>query len=154
MRTPLGVLAKVRPLEQGLDFTPLAAAGLACALVWLLVGQFVLIPGTYVAFDEREAAVSRQPQVPRNAATDLARTATAVTLVSARGTGIYVVAGRVIDRTGLQKELSRVAATGGRDRPVLIKADAALTMQAFVEVCALARAAGFPGVLIATEEPK
>jgi biopolymer transport protein ExbD len=37
---------------------------------------------------------------------------------------------------------------------VLIKADAALTMQAFVEVCALARAAGFPGVLIATEEPK
>ena len=84
----------------------------------------------------------------------MARTATAVTLVSARGTGIYVVAGRVIDRTGLQKELSRVAATGGRDRPVLIKADAALTMHAFVEVCALARAAGFPGVLIATEEPK
>jgi biopolymer transport protein ExbD len=153
MRTPLGVLAKVRPAEQGLDLVPLALAGLALALVWTLVGHFVLTPGTYVAFDERVAAFARRTQVPRDTRPDLARTATAITLVSARGTGIYVVAGRVIDRTGLRKELSRVAATGGRDRPILIKADAALTMQAFVEVCALAREAGFPGVLIATEEP-
>jgi hypothetical protein len=27
-------------------------------------------------------------------------------------------------------------------------------MQAFVELCALVREAGFPGVLIATEEPR
>ena len=152
MRTPLGVLAKVRPAEQGLDLLPLALGGLALALVWTLVGHFVLVPGTYVAFDERVAAFARRPTVPRSAMPDLARPAASLTLVSARGTGIYVVAGRVIDRVGLRKELSRVAATGGRDRPILIKADAALTMQAFVEVCALAREAGFPGVLIATEE--
>jgi len=153
MRTPLGVLAKVRPAEQGIDLVPLALAGLALALVWGLVAHFTLIPGTYVGFDERVAAFGRRTSVPRSPSADLARTSAAVTLVSARGTGIYVVAGRVIDRTGLRKELSRVAATGGRDRPILIKADAALTMQAFVEVCALAREAGFPGVLIATEEP-
>jgi biopolymer transport protein ExbD len=153
MRTPLGVLAKVRPPEQGLDLVPLALAGLALALVWTLIGHFTLIPGTYVAFDERVAAYARRSQVPRGAAPDLARTSAAVTLVSARGTGIYVVAGRVIDRAGLRKELNRVAATGGRDRPILVKADAALTMQAFVELCGLAREAGFPGVLIATEEP-
>ena len=154
MRTPLGVLAKVRPAEQGLDLAPLALAGLALALVWTLVAHFALTAGTAVAFDERVVAFARRTQVPRNAEPDLARTAAAVTLISARGTGIYVVAGRVIDRAGLRKELSRVAATGGRDRPVLVKADAALTMQAFVELCALVREAGFPGVLIATEEPR
>jgi biopolymer transport protein ExbD len=35
---------------------------------------------------------------------------------------------------------------------VLIKADASLTMQMFLEVCELARQAGFPGVLIAADE--
>ncbi|MFM7241006.1 MAG: ExbD/TolR family protein [Opitutia bacterium] len=154
MRTPLGVLAKVRPAEQGLDLAPLALAGLALALVWTLVAHFALTAGTAVAFDERVVAFARRPQAPRNAEPDLARTAAAVTLVSARGTGIYVVAGRVIDRGGLREELRVVAAAGGRDRPVLIKADGALTMQAFVELCALVREAGFPGVLIATEEPR
>ena len=154
MRTPLGVLAKVRPVDPRPDFTPLALAAVTAALVWTLAGQFALIPGTYVGFDDRAAAFSRRPQVPRAAEPDLARAALGVTLVSARGTEIYVVAGRVIDRAGLQKELVRVAATGARDRPILVKADASLTLQAFVEVCALARAAGFPGVLIATEETR
>ena len=89
---------------------------------------------------------------PRTAAPDLARTSLTVTLVSARGTGVFVVAGRVVDRTGLGAELRRVAASGGSARPVLIKADASLTMQTFLEVCELARQAGFPGVLVAADE--
>jgi biopolymer transport protein ExbD len=44
------------------------------------------------------------------------------------------------------REARRVAAAGGSARPVLIKADASLTMQGFLEVCELARGAGFPGV--------
>jgi uncharacterized membrane protein len=154
MRTPLGVLAQVRSVDQRLDFTPLALTAVAVGLVWTLAAQFALLPGTYVGFDERAAAFSRHPPPPRVADPDLARAALGVTLVSARGTDIYVVAGRVIDRAGLQQELARVAATGARDRPILVKADASLTLQAFVEVCALARAAGFPGVLIATEDPR
>jgi biopolymer transport protein ExbD len=35
---------------------------------------------------------------------------------------------------------------------VLIKADASLTMKLFLEVCELAREAGFPGVLVAADE--
>ena len=34
---------------------------------------------------------------------------------------------------------------------MLIKADAALTMKMFLEVCELAREAGFPGVLVAAD---
>ncbi len=154
MRTPLGVLEKVRPAESGLDFAPLALALACAALTYVLSAEFVFAPGMYVGFDQRPGAVAATLDTPRTkgAAPDLARTSLTVTLVSARGTGVYVVAGRVVDRTGLGAELRRVAASGGSARPVLIKADASLTMQMFLDVCELARQAGFPGVLIAADE--
>jgi biopolymer transport protein ExbD len=152
MRTPLGVLEKVRPAERGLDFAPLALALVCAALTYVLSAEFIFAPGMYVGFDQRPGAVTSTLETPRIAAPDLARTSMTVTLVSARGTGVYVVAGRVVDRTGLSAELRRVAASGGSTRPVLIKADASLTMQMFLEVCELARQAGFPGVLVAADE--
>ena len=152
MRTPLGVLEKVRPAEQGVDFLPLALAFVCASLTYALSAEFVFAPGMYVGFDQRPAAVSRTLKTPRTAVGDLARTSLTVTLVSARGTGVFVVAGRVVDRDGLAAELRRVAAAGGSARPVLVKADAALTMQVFLEVCELARNAGFPGVLVAADE--
>ena len=152
MRTPLGVLEKVRPAERGLDFAPLALALVCAALTYVLSAEFVFAPGMYVGFDRRPGAVTATLATPRTAAPDLARTSLTVTLVSARGTGVFVVAGRVVDRTGLGAELRRVAASGGSARPVLIKADASLTMQTFLEVCELARQAGFPGVLVAADE--
>lgn len=152
MRTPLGVLEKVRPAEQGLDFVPLVLALVCAALAFALSAEFVYAPGMYVGFDQRPVAVSPTLKTPKLATGDLARTSLTVTLVSARGTGVFVVAGRVVDRDGLGAELRRVAAAGGSTRPVLIKADAALTMQSFLEVCELARNAGFPGVLVAADE--
>ncbi len=152
MRTPLGVLEKVRPAEQGLDFVPLALALVCAALTFVLSSEFVYAPGMYVGFDNRPAAVSPSVKTPKLASGDLARTSLTVTLVSARGTGVFVVAGRVVDRDGLGAELRRVAAAGGSARPVLVKADASLTMQSFLEVCELARNAGFPGVLVAADE--
>lgn len=152
MRTPLGVLEKVRPAERGLDFAPLALALVCAALTYALSAEFVFAPGMYVGFDQRPGAVSATLETPSTKTPDLARTSLTVTLVSARGTGVFVVAGRVVDRTGLGAELRRVAASGGSARPVLIKADTSLTMQMFLEVCELARQAGFPGVLVAADE--
>ena len=152
MRTPLGVLEKVRPAERGLDFVPLALALVCAALTYVLSAEFVFAPGMYVGFDDRGGAVSPTMKTPRLAAGDMARTSLTltVTLVSARGDDEH--AGRVVDRDGLDLELRRVAAKGGSSRPVLIKADASLTMQSFLEVCELARKAGFPGVLVAADE--
>jgi hypothetical protein len=145
-------LEKVRPAERGLDFAPLALALVCAALTYVLSAEFVFAPGMYVGFDQRPGAVASALATPRTSAPDLARTSLTVTLVSARGTGVFVVAGRVVDRTGLGAELRRVAASGGSARPVLVKADASLTMQMFLEVCELARQAGFPGVLVAADE--
>ena len=152
MQTPLGVLAKVRPTERGIDFVPMALTFVCAALIYVLSSQFVVAPGLYVGFDKRPGAVSRNLKTPISTVGDLARTSLTVTLLSARGAGVFVVAGRVVDRTDLSTELRRVAAAGGAGRPLLIKADAALTMQSFLEVCEMARKAGFPGVLVAADE--
>ncbi|MEY3853849.1 MAG: hypothetical protein RI910_2829, partial [Verrucomicrobiota bacterium] len=58
----------------------------------------------YVGFDDRAGAVSTTMKTPKLASGDMARTSLTLTLVSARGAGVYVVAGRVVDREGLELE--------------------------------------------------
>jgi biopolymer transport protein ExbD len=119
----------------------------------ILTAHFVYAPGMYIGFNTVPAANTKNINVPKSSGGDMAQTATTVTLLSARGTGVFVVSGRVVDNAGLKTELHRVAQiNGARLRPVLIKADAALTLQNFITVCDLVRAEGFPGVLIATDE--
>lgn len=154
-QTPLGILSRVRKARQGVDAAPLALAAVCAALVGALASDFVYSPGMYVGFDgSRSPALSRTLEMPKVATAEMARTALTVTLVSTRGTGVYVVGGRVVDSAGLGSELRRVAAAGGSARPVLIKADGALMMRDFMSVCSAARAAGFPGVLIAAADPR
>lgn len=152
--TPLGVLRRVRKARQGVDAAPLALVAVCAGLVAALASDFVYAPGMYVGFDgSKSPALSRTLDPPKVATAEMARTALTVTLVSTRGTGVYVVGGRVVDSAGLGPELRRVAAAGGSSRPVLVKADGALMMRDFMSVCSAARAAGFPGVLIAAAEP-
>jgi biopolymer transport protein ExbD len=154
MRTPLGVLERVRPTERGVDFLPLALVLVCAGLIAVLGSYFIYTPGMYVGLSDRPAAFTNKITTPRTNVGDMGRTATTVTLVSARGTGVFVVAGRVVDREGLRTVLAALAKErpASLAYPVLVKADAALTMQSFVTVCELVRAAGFPGVLIAADE--
>lgn len=87
MRTPLGILEKVRPVERGVDFLPLALALTCAALVAVLASNFVYAPGMYVGFDNTLAASTRNLTTPKTNVGDMARTATTVTLISARGPG-------------------------------------------------------------------
>lgn len=153
MQSPLGVLEKVRAVNRNVDPVPFILVLLCAALVATLTSHFIYAPGMYVGFSDTPAAATTQLKTPISRSTDIAKTATTVTLVSARGTGIYVVAGRVVDREGLRSELHKLAQMPeALSRPILVKADALLTLQSFVTVCDLIRAEGFPGVLIASDE--
>ncbi len=153
MQTPLGVLDKVRSVNRNVDPIPFILVLVCAGLIATLTSQFIYAPGMYVGFNDVHAAATTQIKTPISHSSDIAKTATTVTLVSARGTGIYVVAGRVVDREGLRNELHRLAQKpDALSRPVLVKADALLTLQSFVTVCDLIRSEGFPGVLIASEE--
>jgi biopolymer transport protein ExbD len=153
MQTPLGILAKVRPVDRKIDPVPFILFLVCAGLLSVLTANFVYAPGMYIGFNTVPAANTKNINVPKSSTGDMAQTATTVTLLSARGTGIFVVGGRVVDNAGLRTELQRIAKIKGSNlRPVLVKADAALTLQNFITVCDLVRAEGFPGVLIAAEE--
>lgn len=154
MRTPLGILEKVRPAHKASETWPALLALSCAALVAILCSHFVYAPGMYVGFNNVRAAANSHLTTPTTTLGDLAQTSTTVTLISARGAGVYVIAGRVVDDTGLKMELQRLANDKTLlSRPVLIKADALLTLQSFISVCESVRKAGFPGVLIAADQP-
>ena len=128
MDTPLGVLGKVRPVNRSLDPTPFVLVLVCAALVAVMSSHFIYAPGMYVGFNDGPAAATTQVKIPVSRSADIAKTATTVTLVSARGTGIYVVDGRVVDREGLKNELHKIAQKSETlRRPILVKADSLLT---------------------------
>ncbi|MFZ9201957.1 MAG: ExbD/TolR family protein [Opitutales bacterium] len=152
MRTPLGVLEKVQPAEGGLSLLGLTLAATALSLTALLASPLAYCPGITVGFDERRFSV-QDLSVAKTPTPDLARVGSVATLVSARGTGTYVIEGRIVQgREALLAEFRRIAANPARrDLPVLVKADKSQTMQGLADVFGAARAAGFPGILLATD---
>ncbi|MGA0133604.1 MAG: ExbD/TolR family protein [Opitutales bacterium] len=154
IETPLGVLRRVRTARQGVDAAPLALAIVCAALVGALSSDFVYAPGMYVGFDgSRSPAMLRTLEVPAVKTTEMALTSATVTLISTRGTGLCVADGQVMSYKELDQHLGLKKTGGANHRPVLIKADGALMMRDFMEVCAMARKHGFPGVLIAANNP-
>lgn len=152
MRTPLGVLERVQPAEGGLSPLAFILAATALGLTAVLASPLVHCPGIAIGFDNRRMAAS-PVAVPGLAAPDLARVGSVATLLAARGAGTYVIEGRIVQgREGLLAELRRIAANPARrDLPVLVKADRSQTLQSLADIVGAARAAGFPGILLATE---
>lgn len=152
MRTPLGVLSRVQAAESGLSLPCMALAAISIGLTAALASPLAYYPGIALGFEGRPVAV-RAPTIAAPAHPDLGRVGAVATLVSARGAGTYVIEGRIIQgRESLQTELRRIAANPSRRAlPVLVRADRSQTMQGLADVLAAARAAGFPGILLATE---
>lgn len=152
MRTPLGVVDRVQPAEGGLSLVALALAASAIGLVALLASPLVYCPGIAIGFDNRRFASSHL-EAPVTASPDLARVGAVATLVSARGAGTYVIEGRIVQgRDGLAAEFRRIASNPARrELPVLVKADKSQTLQGLADILTAARAAGFPGILLATD---
>lgn len=152
MRTPLGVLERVQPAEGGLSLVSFTLAAASLGLTAALGSPLVHCPGIAIGFDSRTIAVSPL-NTPTLSAPDLARVGSVATLLSARGSGTYVIEGRLVQgREALLTELRRIAThPARRNLPVLVKADKTQTLQGLADVLSTVRAAGFPGILLATE---
>lgn len=152
MRTPLGVLDRVQPAEGGLSLVAVTLAAAAVGLATVLASPLVYCPGIAIGFDSRQIT-ARSLEVPVTRTPDLAKVGAVATLVSARGAGTYVIEGRIVQgRDGLLAELRRIAANPARrELPVLVKADKSQTLQGLADIFTATRAAGFPGVLLATD---
>ncbi len=153
MSSPLGIVDRAPAARPALPALALVGALAALALTAAATAPLARVPGIYLALDGRPAATPTR--LPTSTAPDLARVGAVATLVAAQGEGVYLLEGRILQgREALLAELRRLAADPSRrDLPVLAKADRSLTLQSLADLTEAARAAGFPGVLIATDRP-
>ena len=150
MKTPLGILERLPVPSPRLAATPILL-GLSClCLAGLLASPLAHYRGIYLSIDGAAASVLSVPSATK---TDLARVS--ATLISARGEGTYLLEGRIVQgREALSQELRRIATNPSRRTlPLLVRADRSQTLQSLADLMDAARAAGFPGILLAAETP-
>lgn len=151
MNAPLGILARAPAARPALLASPLVL-GVACvALAALAATYLARMPGLYLSLDGKPVATPSR--LPVAASPDLARTAAVATLVSAQGEGVYLLEGRILQGpAALAAELRRLAADPARRAlPILVRAERTQTLGSLAELTEAARAAGFPGILLATD---
>jgi biopolymer transport protein ExbD len=144
---PLDLASRLRPISRSWDALFYVNAG-ALALFFLIFGsRFVLAPGLAADFALPKAS---------SAATSIALTDVVIAVPAA---DVAVVAGQVLsfERLGLwlneAAARARENATPGTPGPrLLVQASGSLPARELARVYALAAAAGFSGVLVATDE--
>lgn len=114
--------------------------------ILLVVLIFLVLTTTYSKFTELQV---RLPV----ADAEQARNRPKEIVVSVAPDGRYAIAGRTLERTGVQDLTSALAQAAGSDKDtiIVIHADAAATHQAVVNVMDAARRAGLPQLTFATQ---
>ncbi|MSU46664.1 MAG: hypothetical protein EXS42_05965 [Lacunisphaera sp.] len=143
---PLELVSRLSPPPRDLDFVAWVNVAAIALFFSLLGSRFVLAPGMAVGVEGGNNLVL--PEV--SSVTDGAGPASVV--VSYRRDNVILFEGGMYTLTELQKQMADYA----RQHPgavMLVRADRQVSMQAFLELCEMARLVGFANVLVAAEQP-
>lgn len=139
---PLELQSKLSPPPRDLDvffWVNVAAVGL---FFGLLGSRFILAPGLPVGVSATPDLVL--PQL------STAQTGAASVVVSYRRDNMILFEGGIFEFANFRPVLEAYAATHP-GASMLVRVDKQVSMQGFLELCDLARAAGFANVLVAAE---
>lgn len=143
---PLDLVSRLSPPPRNLDVFAWVNVGLIALFFGLLGSRFVLAPGLPVG-----VAADSTLDLPRMAgAVEAAGPASVV--VSYRRDDVILFEGGKYTLAELRRPMEDYA----RRHPgavLLVRADRQVSMQAFLDLCELARQAGFAHVLAAAEQP-
>lgn len=142
---PLELQSRLSPPPRDLDFFAWVNVGVIVLFFGLLGSRFVLAPGIPVGVSDASLAL---PEV--KGAVDGAVPASVV--VSYRRDNVILFEGGMYTPTELRKHLA-VYATEHPQAVLLVRADRQVSMQAFLQLCEMARDVGFTKVLAAAENP-
>jgi biopolymer transport protein ExbD len=156
LTSPLGLTRHVRRPDLRLEVVPWLNVLLVAWLLSLLGSRFVYAPGLAVDLGHGSSPLPVQLVLPTLSGGPLPGSpADAVlTVLTAKQDKLFIFEGRIYDLNGLRTVLRnhRHSAAGGPS-VLLLKAGQDVNMQTFLEICTLARTAGFSSVQIAAEEP-
>ena len=145
---PLDLASRLSGPPRDLDVVFWVNAGLLALMFGVLGSRFVLAPGLPVGVGGGVGSL----ELPRlGAATDNASAASVV--VSYRRDNVILFEGGMYTLAELRRHMESYA----RAHPgavLLVRADRQVSMQAFLDLCDMAREIGFAGVLVAAEPPE
>ena len=144
---PLDLGASLSPPPRDLDFVAWVNVGVIVLFFSLLGSRFVLAPGPVI-----DVSGDNTIELP-NAATAAEGTNAAAVVVSYRRDNVILFEGGMYTLAELKKHLKGYAS----DHPgavMLVRADRQVTLQDFLALCDMAKAAGFASVQPATEPPQ
>ncbi len=142
---PLDLESRLGKPPRDFDVVFWVNVGVIALMFGLLGSRFVLLPGLTVGVDGAAEAFAL-PQVGR--ASEGAGTASVV--VSYRRDNVILFEGGMYSLPELRRHMESYARTHA-GAVLLVRADRQVSMQAFLDLCDMARAIGFANVLVAAE---
>ncbi|MFZ5495741.1 MAG: ExbD/TolR family protein [Verrucomicrobiota bacterium] len=145
---PLDLQARLGPPPRDLDFFAWVNVGLIALFFGLLGSRFVLAPGEVI--DVRTGGSVVLPQ--GGAGLDLENAGQTSVVVSYRSDNVILFEGGKYALPELRKQMEAYT----KQHPgsvMLVQADRQVSVQAFLDLCEMARAAGFARVIVAAEKP-
>lgn len=143
---PLELESRMSPPPRDLDFVAWVNVGVIALFFSLFGSNFVLAPGLPVGVGEPGGLVL--PSIG-TAAQDAG---TASVVVSYRSDRVILFEGGMYSLSELRKHLEGYA----KNHPgavMLVRADRQVSVQAFADLCEMAKSVGFANVLLAAEPP-
>jgi len=143
---PLDLQSRLSPAPRDLDFFAWVNVGVIVLFFGLLGSRFVLAPGLPVGVGAENTL-----ELPSTGgAVDSAGPASVV--VSYRRDNVILFEGGMYALPELRKHMEAYA----KEHPqavLLVRADRQVSMQAFLDLCDMAKQVGFKGVLVAADQP-
>ena len=140
---PLELQSRLSAPPRDLDFFAWVSVGAIALLFGLLGSKFVLAPGVPVGVENNSLDL---PQVP-GAAEGVGQ---ASVVVSYRRDNVLLFEGGMYSLPELRKQMGGYVRTHP-GAVLLVRADRQVSMQAFLDLCDMARKEGFASVLVAAE---
>ena len=146
---PLDLVSRLSPPPRDLDFVAWVNVGVVVLFFSLLGSRFVLAPGKLV--DVGGAGALVLPQVDAGGMIEGSSAASVV--VSYRRDNVILFEGGMYSLADLRKHVEGYA----KQHPgavMLVHFDRQVSVQAFLDLCDMAREVGFANVLLASEKPE
>ena len=144
---PLDLESRLSPPPRDLNFVGWVNVGVIVLFFSLLGSRFVLAPGIPIGVGDD----SNQLVLPQIDGTP-EPTGPASVVVSYRRDNVILFEGGMYSLTDLRKQMADYV----HKHPgavMLVRADRQVSMQAFLDLCAMAREVGFANVVVAKESP-
>ncbi len=134
-----GLLERLKRPEIKVDFIPLLDLMVLALLISLLFTRFVMLPGVRVSLPETDLRMQHD--------------ASEVAVLTIGNEGMLFFDGSVYEHGSIEKAFRRHLEGHGEETSVLlVKAEASMELQLFLDLCRMAQTAGFDEVQIAGDQ--